>query len=165
MWLEYPFDSEGIGVVEFSSDDLGWDKSARDLVRLKPHLYVGGKPFGLHMTLHLVRDLLVEGSNNIDVMRIDNWWLIRSGMDWLCDKSGEVVLEPFSMIIPFPKAGLDGMRSEVVIASLSQAVFTCGRDGVKWVVSSPSEWTIPADLNSKVAPPPNGRSLAFIVNE
>jgi hypothetical protein len=154
-----------IGVAEFSSNEMGWNMGAWHIIRLKPHLYVSGKPFGLHMTLHLVRDLLVEGANGIDVMRSANWWLIRSGMDWLCDQSGEVTLEPFSMIIPFPKAGIEGMRSEVVIASLSEAVVTCGRDGVNWIKGSRSEWAMPPDIVGKLVPSSNGRTLASLLNE
>ncbi len=75
------------------------------------------------------------GCEPVEVVEHEGCWLVGAGDDW-CIKGRHVpsdVLELFRRAWPFPEAGANSMRSEVLVAAFARDVFTGSADDIQVV--------------------------------
>ena len=70
----------------------------------------------------------------------DTWWVVVADVDWLAS-AGRPLSELFSTIVPFPGAGDNSMRSEVLLGAFAEQVLTwCGNDGERESIVGSSDF-------------------------
>ena len=90
-----------------------------------------GVPSGVEIAKALVGNALLLGASELSVLRLGSWWMVCGNVDWIGEGSDETA---FSKIVPFPEAGDNSMRAEILATAFCSAVITSS-DGLKKVVS------------------------------
>ena len=126
-----------------------------------PKMYLGGegKPSGELLAARLMHTLILLDALPAQVSRSDSWWIIRSDKDWLLTE--DAVLQAFTRILPFPEAGVNAMRDEVLLTAFADAVVIIGSTGVQWIKEAHANFALPAEVES--ANPGQGRVVAFLM--
>ena len=102
-------------------------------IRDHPRMYLpDGKVSGEYLLSQLVLDALFLGVRDIRVQHINEWWLIGSSADSFPEDSGEQLITLFTQVVPFPEAGVNSMRTEVLLTAFAQDVII--RNGVNRTV-------------------------------
>lgn len=88
-------------------------------------LYIpGGEPRAEYLTSRLALDALTLGVRDVTIKRGGDWWLVHGTTDWLRGTTEEEIRKLFTNIVPFPEAGVNSMRSEVLITAFARDVAT-----------------------------------------
>jgi hypothetical protein len=108
----------------FTVDDLNPVEPATERIRRSPSRYLGSRlPTSPFMASALVQDALLCGITEIRVAQHDNWTSVSANEDWIIPHiKWERPLNydhVFRTLIPFPQAGPNSFRSEVVVAAFS----------------------------------------------
>jgi hypothetical protein len=130
-------------------------------VRARPSTYAGEEPRGPRLAALLVRDLIWLDALPASVERFEDWWLIATDCDWLALNNDSVSMKPFFEIVNFPIVGQFGMRTEILINALAEAVVTWGSDGETWISDRGSASPVPAAVSARVSELGTGRLLAY----
>lgn len=110
----------------------------------------------------LVRNLNITGSLPVHVDCVDGWWIVVSDKDWLIQPDRPVSMQNFHHIVPFPEAGREASRSEILLTAFASAVVTCGAtDGMTWITGDPNKWLLPPKILEYFLRPTLGRAVAF----
>jgi hypothetical protein len=101
-------------------------------IRDHPRMYLpDGKVSGEYLLSKLVLDALFLGVRDIRVQHINEWWLIGSSANLFPEDSGELITL-FTQVVPFPEAGVNSMRTEVLLTAFAQDVII--RNGINRTV-------------------------------
>lgn len=135
--------------------------NALEHVRRNPSMYLGGqgKVSGQSLAARLVFDVIDLGALPVDVRRAEDWWIISASLDWLY-AAGSTPERLFHNVVPFPEAGDNSCRREILLTAFADAVVTCGPEGVRWLKGSPATAPLPADIDLQGAAP-QGSVVAF----
>jgi hypothetical protein len=108
-------------------------------IKKRPELYLrSGKPSGLELAERLIGDVLLLTSGPVTASRNGPWWVITSPVDWLKRSCSGPLEQLFTRIVPFPEAGPNSMRSEVLLTAFARDVLTRDRSTVYVVKGPPS---------------------------
>jgi hypothetical protein len=77
-----------------------------------------GRVNGHSLASAIFTDALVESNRRVVVERLNDWWIIASDHDWI----GPAAKDHFERIVPFPEAGPNSMRSEVLLTAFADDV-------------------------------------------
>jgi hypothetical protein len=107
-----------------------------DHVRAHPEMYLmSDRPDGASLAARLAGDALLLGAGKTLVVHDDRWWAVAADVDWLSTSaSGLPLAELFARIIPLPEAGVNSMRSEVLIGAFAEQIVTWGENDPKRVM-------------------------------
>jgi hypothetical protein len=107
--------------VNILRDPIGW-------VRSHPEIFFRhSTPDAIEISRLLVRDALILGADEIGVRRKSQWWIVGSRFDWLA--SAEMpTAELFRRLLPFPAAGQNESRAEVVVAAFAESFAAMSRE-------------------------------------
>lgn len=99
-------------------------------IQSNPDMYLrGGQVDAVELARQLAGDAIYLGAKRAQVMVVNEWLLVAADVDWM-QKSGQTdANEAFNRIIPFPQAGVNSMRSEVLLSAFADDVFTADADG------------------------------------
>jgi hypothetical protein len=90
-------------------------------IRAHPEMYLpSGRVDGHSLASAIVADVLVEPGRGAAIQRVDRWWLVASDHDWV----GPSVIDYFHRVVPFPDAGPNSMRAEVLLTAFADDVVT-----------------------------------------
>ena len=134
------------------------------LIRKRPQMYGGERPWGPSFAANLSDNVIYLGALPVHVYANDGWWIISSERDWLLTAQGSISYEAFSKFLPDPAKRANSLRTEVVIAALADAVVTCGRDGIKWITGDPLQRALPDELTDRMSGIGKGRLVAFTID-
>jgi hypothetical protein len=134
------------------------------LIRKRPQMYGGERPWGPSFAANLAENVIYLGVLPVYVHHFDGWWTVSSEKDWLLGTDGSVSYAAFSNFLPDPAKRANSLRSEVVIAALADAVVTCGRDGTKWITGDPRQRSLPSGLSDRMAAIDKGRVVSFSID-
>ncbi|MBI3971022.1 MAG: hypothetical protein HY332_07005 [Chloroflexi bacterium] len=84
--------------------------------------------------VELVGEALLCDVLDVTVERLGDWWIVSSSQDWLSAADVEKV---FRRIVPFPEAGPNSMRAEVLLAAFCRDVVTQGSGRRLAIAGSP----------------------------
>jgi hypothetical protein len=121
-----------------------------DHIRENPAMYLpGGVPEPSHLAARMSYDALVLGATRTLVSHGEDWWTVAADVDWLRDASVSPE-ELFRVVVPFAKAGVNAMRSEVLLGAFASGVVTWERGSFPMVIKGevgdpPGLWTMTAD--------------------
>jgi hypothetical protein len=87
----------------------------------------------LFLAQRLSNDAMIVGAHSVHLAHDGDWWTVSADFDWLADKS-RTVQDLFSGLIPFPEAGVNSIRSEVLLTAFAQDVVTIDASGNQVVV-------------------------------
>jgi hypothetical protein len=134
------------------------------LIRRNPSMYLRGAEgaVGEHLAARMLFDLVLLGALPAHVDRLGQWWEISAGKDWLAAPDGKGI-DVFVTIVPFPMAGPNSHRSEILLTAFADAVVTSGSDGVHWIKGDPSMTPQPQVRGPNN--PGSGRLVAFRVGD
>jgi hypothetical protein len=110
---------------KFAADDLSLSEPAIDRIRRDPPRYLGARlPTPPFMAGALVQDALLCGIKDVRVQRYDdNWISVCASEDWIVPnikwEKPPTYAHVFRTLIPFPQAGPNSFRSEVLVAAFS----------------------------------------------
>lgn len=145
---------KGINSLPKATDPLEFVKNNR-------RMFVGDAPIGPHLVMQTVGTLLWSGSFKISVESAQEWWLIESDQDWLLSETGKPQLDRFSKIIPFPAAGQNCHRFEILLMAFCDSIVSTGSDGVIWIKGNGNLSMMPPSMRGILAQRPSGRVIAF----
>ncbi len=74
---------------------------------------------------NLVSEAAILGVFPITVDRINGWWVVAAEEDWLAKENECSAEVTFNRVVPFPKAGANSMRAEILLTSFASNVVTC----------------------------------------
>ena len=83
--------------------------------------FLAGNATPLACALDLLGDAVSLGANNTAILRRDSWWIVSADIAWLShDKHSLRYL--FTHLVPFPEAGDNSTRSEVLVSAFAKDV-------------------------------------------
>lgn len=89
--------------------------NAGQYVRQNPKVFFRtGVPSSAECAIQLAGDALIEGGRNVGILRHDCWWIVGADQDWLVHPHMSAE-ELFEKLVPFPKAGDNSVRSEILV--------------------------------------------------
>ena len=150
---------------EYRPEDLKIVEGAITLIRKNSSMYAGERPWGPAFAASLVRDLVFLDALPAHVEKYGEWWVVSSEKDWLATPCGTTSLVPFSRIVPFPKAGQNCHRSEILLSALADCVVTFGSEGPTWIVGDHDRNPLPPQLSSNPLRAGWRRSVAYFLYE
>ena len=151
---------------KYGPEDFDVLKDSFEVIRRKPEMYAGEKPWGPNLAVGLVKDLVHLNVMPATVEKIDGWWVVSSAKDWLLQADCGISLEVFSNITRNLAIGRYAIREETVIAALADAVVTVGSGGLAtWIAGDENHWPLPAGLTKKISNISPGRLVAFRFDE
>jgi hypothetical protein len=95
-----------------------------DFIKNHPERFLRQNNLGLELSTNIVSDALLLVDEPISAQKQDEWWIVSCERDWIANQSNLIVEEIFSRIIPFPEAGQNSMRSEVLLTAFAKDVIT-----------------------------------------
>lgn len=108
-------------------------RTIRSIEHLKAHpemyLGYGGVVDPRELAVKIASGPIFLGMVPVLVDRAGDWWLVASPQDWLALDASTSVAEAFNRIRPFPTAGRNAMRAEVLLSAFADDVAVYGADG------------------------------------
>lgn len=99
-------------------------------IRANPDLYLpGGRADPAHLASRLAGDALMLGAGRVEVSHDGCWWWVAADRDWMDANPSISAHDAFERIVPFPEAGVNSMRSEVLLTAFAERVVTVAEDG------------------------------------
>jgi hypothetical protein len=93
-----------------------------DWIRARPGMFFTQGVFSPEAAAsEIVGEALVCQVTEVTVTRLADWWIISGAQDWLPSGAAET---PFRRIVPFPEAGANSMRAEVLLTAFCRDVVT-----------------------------------------
>lgn len=97
-------------------------------IRSHPGMYLpGGVASPADLASRLSADALLLGASRTLVVHDGEWWAVAADADWF-SPAPIPADELFRRIVPFPEAGVNSMRSEVLLTAFADDVLTWGED-------------------------------------
>jgi hypothetical protein len=94
-------------------------------IRERKDFYIrGGVPSAQYLAAQIIGDALYLGAQDVSVKHINEWWVVSSSRDWLSAETNEEVISLFTNIVPFPEAGVNSMRSEILLVAFAKDVIS-----------------------------------------
>ena len=91
-------------------------------LREHPEQYLpGGEVRAYWLAERLAADALLLGASRTQTKRWGDWWSVSADRDWLSNAAVSPT-ELFATIVPFPEAGVNSMRSEVLLGAFGDTV-------------------------------------------
>jgi hypothetical protein len=114
-------------------------------IRSNPAMYLpqlpGGVDLSSYLAERLVSDAMTLGATHVDVCRNDDWWTVASDKDWLAGQGESDVAALFAGVVPFPKAGVNSMRAEVLLTAFARDILTSDEQSAQLIKGDfPSNW-------------------------
>lgn len=98
-------------------DSIEWIKKNHDRFFRRNNI-------GLELSTNIISDALLLTDKPITVLNKNDWWIIGSQADWLSTHFNNSIEELFSRVIPFPEAGQNSIRSEVLLTAFAKDIVT-----------------------------------------
>src|SRR5690349_4433092 len=96
-------------------------------VRDNPAMYLrGGRRDAVELARQLAGDAIYLGAKRAQILEVNGWLLVAADIDWMKDRD---VRETFQQIVPFTEAGVNSMRSEILLTAYADDVFTADETG------------------------------------
>lgn len=86
-------------------------------------------PAPVELVMHIVSEALILGGSETCTLHRGHWWVITSTVDWLETHPDYTAEELFFHIVPFPEAGPNSMRAEILLTAFAHKVITVGPKG------------------------------------
>ncbi len=98
-----------------------------DHIRANPQMYLrGGNADPVDLARQIAGDAIYLGAKRAQIINVNGWLLVAADVDWM---KGSEIQEIFSQVVPFPKAGVNSMRSEVLLSAFARDIFTADSTG------------------------------------
>jgi hypothetical protein len=98
-------------------------------IRSNPQMYLrGGKVDRIDIARQLAGDAIYLGAKRVQIVDVNDWMLVAADTDWMKRSSADM-RSAFDKIVPFPEAGINSMRSEVLLSAFAQDIFTADATG------------------------------------
>jgi hypothetical protein len=95
---------------------------AIDHIRSNPEMYLpGGKPDASALAKRLAGDALLLGATVVGYGSSNGWWFVAADKDWLRNSAAGTE-DAFTRIIPFPEAGPNAVRTEVLLYAFAKEI-------------------------------------------
>jgi hypothetical protein len=111
--------------MKWTSDDLRVIDPLK-IIRERAGKFLPDGDRGTSLAEHLDEDARLLGAGSVQVERLADWFLVGGDMDWC--RVGRFrpsdPLDLFRRAWPFPEAGVNSIRSEIVVAALAEDVIT-----------------------------------------
>jgi hypothetical protein len=99
-------------------------------IQANPQMYLrGGQVDAVDLARQLAGDAIYLGAKRVQIMEVNDWLLVAADVDWMNKNAQTGVNDLFNRIIPFPQAGVNSMRSEVLVSAFADDVFTADANG------------------------------------
>ena len=104
-------------------------EDAVSYVRKSPERFFRmGSPDPIELATHVLGDALLAGATETCTIRVGDWWLVGSDVDWLAADKQYTMQRLFARIVALPEAGPNSMRAEILLSAFTEAVITAGGD-------------------------------------
>ena len=112
--------------MQYSEEDIQWLDSAVELIRSRPDMFLRGGFNASDVAGRLAGDALIIGASQIVITRFAAWHIVSADVDWLSAQPSCNVepREAFFQIVAFPEAGVNSMRSEVLLTAFGSRVIS-----------------------------------------
>ena len=111
--------------MKWTSDDLRV-VDPLEMIRDRAGMFLPDGDRGMSLAKHLEADARLLGAGWVQVERLGDWYLVGSDTDWC--RVGRFhpsdPLDLFRRAWTFPEAGVNSIRSEIVVTALAEDVFT-----------------------------------------
>lgn len=110
--------------MRYSAADIKWLNNPVEWIRSRPDMFLRGGFHAADMAGRLAGDALIIGALKVVITRHAAWHVISADVDWLSIQPSCHV-EPrqaFFQIVAFPEAGVNSMRSEVLLTAFASKV-------------------------------------------
>lgn len=111
----------------YTESDLHIIEGNVDFVRKNRRMFVRPGPVsGADLAGRVASGVLYLGSDDVTAFRHGAWWVIASTVDWIGDDPAFPVDHLFSRLSPFPQAGDNMRRPEILLTAFAQDVVMQG---------------------------------------
>jgi len=153
----------------YTKNDITIYKSndAIKFIRDNPQIFFGNQtlPDGYTLASALFRDIALHDALPLKITKTNNWWVLIADKDWLKSQEGGAV-NVFSQMLPFPPAGTNACRAEVLVTAFAKAVITAGKDGTHWISGNEiAKASLPNTVQTDMNGSNKGRLVAFLSPE
>jgi hypothetical protein len=122
-------------------------------IRKNKDMYLNGAPpTGEVLSARLISDLIWIHALPASVDRRDEWWIVKSGLDWM---SGHKPEDVFFSLRADERYGINSYRAEPLIFAFARSIFTCSGEGLVWIAQGALR--APAEFDSEYP----GRIVGF----
>lgn len=99
-------------------------------IRGHPGMYLpdGWASPACYLARQLACDAHVLGAACVQSSRSADWWWVAADRDWIADAPFGIH-ELFTRIVAFPRAGVNSMRSDVLLTAFAEQVVTVAKGG------------------------------------
>jgi hypothetical protein len=111
-----------------------------------------------YLAQRLLSDAMLLGASHVNVHRDGDWYTVAADKDWLANSGAQDVRELFSRVVPFPQAGVNSMRAEVLLSAFARDVITSDES-----TATPIQGNVQTSLFPLLAPWPWARIVRFRV--
>jgi hypothetical protein len=109
--------------MKYTEKDLQVFSDPLEFIRQQPERFLF-RVCGDELAEHLVGDASILTNRPVTLLRQDCWWIIAGEQDWLTTSPWATEEELFTRIVPFPEAGANSMRAEVLLAAFATDIVT-----------------------------------------
>ena len=142
----------------YKESDLHVVDTAIDIVRSRPEVYAARGRQRNDMLTYLIHDILTLCENvNVDVVRIDDWSVVRSSVDWMGANNNAW----FAEIKAFPELGPDSFHAEILFSAFAKRGICVSRHGELHIGDKKID--IPTSVFDRFSDIALGRALAFLI--
>lgn len=111
----------------YTWEDLQVFNDPYALIRKRPEMFIR-EVSGPELAERIAGDALRLTGGPVTMLRTGPWWVIAAQTDWLAKEPESSVEDLFSRPVPFPQAGDNSIRGEVVLAAFADPLVTYTRE-------------------------------------
>ena len=94
-------------------------------IRRNPERYVpAGRVEPEYLAERLAEDARILGARAVQTRQVGGWWVVAADFDWVGDGTSSGAPDVFSNVVAFPEAGVNSMRSEILLTAFADDVVT-----------------------------------------
>jgi hypothetical protein len=95
-----------------------------EFIKTNPQMFLRGQNVGLELSTNIIGNALLLTGKSVTILKQKDWWIIACEKDWLENDSNYTIGEIFSRMIPFPQAGQNSIRAEILLTAFAQDIIT-----------------------------------------
>jgi hypothetical protein len=112
--------------MNFTANDIFIMNEPLEFIKQRPKMFLRNIS-GVELAMAVVAGACLMTEKPVTVRHKEPWWLVGSEMDWLGSQPGVSIQDFFSRIIPFPEAGPNSMRGEILLAAFAADIVVHGK--------------------------------------
>jgi hypothetical protein len=109
--------------MTYTANDVQIFEDPLAFIRAHPQMFLA-EVAAEDLALNLVRGIVLLNNGPVSLAHFDRWWLVAAEADWMSADAGATAEDVFHRLVPFPEAGPNSIRPEVLLTAFATTVVT-----------------------------------------